>query len=767
MIENLLLKSNFLGKDGFRWWIGHIPPATSWNLQRKRKPDAWGNRVKVRIMGYHPQNTVELKDEDLPWATVLLPTTAGSGKGGTSIPIRIQPSDVVIGFFLDGDDAQQPVIFGVVGNSPYSVSGKPGPFTPFTGYTPETKPEGKRIAEYEANGGNTDGNPVVMVEPDRAKTLKDKTGKEFRAVSDVVGQCVSFAGTNARAEIQGNLKNATKQYKNLTGPNQSKLVQNLSKKLTGVTNSFTGDLMKSSMTSLIPKLNNGLDVLYSDVFAKVLAATKNTAIAKKAGTAAQAALLGPVAALQKKAPCVMEALSNSMLPDVRSLLTSFLDNVQNPTSCMNEQFMGAIFNKVITGIGNQLAPELGGVGKILGGFDLVNNLRGKAEGLLGIQEAIKCVAPSTANVKASIWCLGKGPMNMPGVAGEAIMSAANAAQSLQEAAAAPGGVLGSLLGYGQFDFMNSDVSDPNYTGECKASPPSNCRGMEIKLFGSDGEGSLAEPIIGALVGDAFAQQTGSLIGIKLTNPGQGYTVPPLVEITDNCNQGYGANARAIIDYDPTSPTYQQVIDIYIVTAGENYPVIEENSKDKEYIIDHVAVVSPGEGYTNDDIITDNAGNEYVKFLDDDGRILNVIPPNPIISNVIPVDGFPQLFIESTTGFGAIIKPQIAPRPSYQGETKQVIDCITPRNSIVGYINGEPYYGAFHVHPTTGAKMVGAAHTTTTHAIIYDTPAESRSALVNIPSTTSQIQIDRTSASTSSDTASSTSQAPMGLSLIHI
>ena len=38
------------------------------------------------------------------------------------------------------------------------------------------------------------------------------------------------------------------------------------------------------------------------------------------------------------------------------------------------------------------------------------------------------------------------------------------------------------------------------------------------------------------MGDAFAQQTGSLIGIKLTNPGQGYTVPPLVEITDNCNQ---------------------------------------------------------------------------------------------------------------------------------------------------------------------------------------------------------------------------------------
>ena len=26
-----------------------------------KKPDAWGNRVRVRIMGYHPQNTQNLK----------------------------------------------------------------------------------------------------------------------------------------------------------------------------------------------------------------------------------------------------------------------------------------------------------------------------------------------------------------------------------------------------------------------------------------------------------------------------------------------------------------------------------------------------------------------------------------------------------------------------------------------------------------------------------------------------------------------------------
>ena len=423
---------------------------------------------------------------------------------------------------------------------------------------------------------------------------------------------------------------------------------------------------------------------------------------------------------------MIESVGNTMLPDVTSLLTSMLDNVTNFTPCIADQFSGAIFNKVISGIGDALGPELGGVGKILGGFDMISDLRGKAEGLLGIQEAIKCVAPGTANIKSSIWCLGKGPMNMPAVSGEAIMSIANAAQSLQEAAGAPGGIAQGLLG--QFDFLNPNVSTEGFSsalGECYTGPPLNCKGMQVKVFGSDGEGTIAEPIVGALVGDALAQQTGSLIGIKLTNPGQGYTVPPLVEITDNCNQGYGANARAVIDYDPQSPTYQQVTDIYVVTPGENYPVIEENVGDKEYTVDHVVVISPGEDYKEDDVIQDNVGNVYDKIIDANGKILNVIPPNPTIDNVIPVDGIPQLTIQSSTGFGAIIKPQIAPRPTYQGEIKQVIDCITPRDGIVGFVNGDPYYGPFHIHPTRGVKMVGAAHTTTPHAIIYDTPAESR------------------------------------------
>ena len=169
----------------------------------------------------------------------------------------------------------------------------------------------------------------------------------------------------------------------------------------------------------------------------------------------------------------------------------------------------------------------------------------------------------------------------------------------------------------------------------------------------------------------------------------------------------------------------------------------------------------------EDIIRDNVGNEYVKILDTNGKILNVIPPDPANVNVIPVKDIPLLTIESATGFGAIIKPQIAPRPAYQGKITQVIDCISPRDGIVGFINGDPYYGDFHIHPTTGMKMVGVAHTTTPHAIIYDTPAESRTSTLftsqtNVSNTTTPSQTT-TSAPSQTGTTDTSSQQETGQS----
>ena len=113
MIDESLLKSNFIGRDGFRWWIGQIPPAP----YHRQGAEGWGNRYRVRIMGYHPFYESELKNDELPWAQVMIPTTAGSGAANQSTDVALQPSDVVFGFFLDGDNAQLPVIMGTFGRT--------------------------------------------------------------------------------------------------------------------------------------------------------------------------------------------------------------------------------------------------------------------------------------------------------------------------------------------------------------------------------------------------------------------------------------------------------------------------------------------------------------------------------------------------------------------------------------------------------------------------------------------------------------------------
>ena len=44
-IENSLMQSNFLGRDGFKWWVGQVAPEEAQGKQSNG--DGWGNRVKV------------------------------------------------------------------------------------------------------------------------------------------------------------------------------------------------------------------------------------------------------------------------------------------------------------------------------------------------------------------------------------------------------------------------------------------------------------------------------------------------------------------------------------------------------------------------------------------------------------------------------------------------------------------------------------------------------------------------------------------------
>ncbi len=67
------------------------------------------NRVKVNCLGYYD----EAKDDELPWATVVMPVTNASikGNGGNH---HLEVGSWVVGFFRDGPSAQDPMVIGSI-----------------------------------------------------------------------------------------------------------------------------------------------------------------------------------------------------------------------------------------------------------------------------------------------------------------------------------------------------------------------------------------------------------------------------------------------------------------------------------------------------------------------------------------------------------------------------------------------------------------------------------------------------------------------------
>ena len=118
-----LFNSGVLGSN-FLWWIGQVADDSYWrdNIMPGKFADkdsipGWGRRYKVRIMGVHDQGETAIKPENLPWANVMYPITAGSGIGNAFQTSAIRQGMFVFGFWMDGQNMQTPVIMGVLGNN--------------------------------------------------------------------------------------------------------------------------------------------------------------------------------------------------------------------------------------------------------------------------------------------------------------------------------------------------------------------------------------------------------------------------------------------------------------------------------------------------------------------------------------------------------------------------------------------------------------------------------------------------------------------------
>ena len=99
-------QKDFSGKGGFIWWIGFV--------ESRQDPLKLG-RLKVRCVGWNADNKMQLPTDALQWSQVAFPVN-------NTNPYSPKEGDMVFGFFMDGENSQQPVVLGVFSSIPLKAA---------------------------------------------------------------------------------------------------------------------------------------------------------------------------------------------------------------------------------------------------------------------------------------------------------------------------------------------------------------------------------------------------------------------------------------------------------------------------------------------------------------------------------------------------------------------------------------------------------------------------------------------------------------------
>ncbi len=201
-------------------WQGQIADDSGWRdnispgkIENPGATKGWGRRYKVRIMGLHDKEEESISSDQLPWAQVEMPITAGGGQAGASATPNLRQGMFVYGYFQDGPEQQVPIITGVLGhNATTELKQKIGEtdsnFAPTSGYAEGKVPKTFRTKEVVPKYDQ------VTAKPKTASTQNDVE------TADSVG-----SGTLDQFGLKKNLEATAEQLKDIaTAQNQADLI---------------------------------------------------------------------------------------------------------------------------------------------------------------------------------------------------------------------------------------------------------------------------------------------------------------------------------------------------------------------------------------------------------------------------------------------------------------------------------------------------------------------------------------------------------------
>ena len=771
-------KTNFVGKDGFNWWIGQIAPPQSWRPVNAylSRDEYKHNRVKVRIIGYHPfddEGNV-LPDVDLPWAEVLIPTHSGSGQASLSETMILAGGETCIGFFLDGEDAQQPVIVGLlpkynrveeVYDNAETRQIKSSGFKPFQADLAGSAPD------IDSNSRLQDGTRIAVVpknlENSAQSTNSQKKNTKKTTAWQPCNDSVIGKSTQAITDFITVLQGLENVGNSWIDPLTNSVV-NIQAELAFVTGQISG-IMKGTINSVKTNLLKNLNKKFKKLLGPLKAGAKGIDSffeAKKLKKGFDGAM-GLIY-------CAFENVLGKISGFISNMFQNLIGNVINGALCAIEQFTAGIFAKVFDSLEGALGTVMSGLNWLVGGLGSVTNVLRSVSGLAKkIFDFIGCNAEKCA--KPTEWASNIGQslkppedygklMNSVGKLGGLKDTLANAGTGIdnriskifgndKESKVSAGSSMGSieraidqisLFGNGnnQFDVCNNKNNNPTSQQDVVPVKPGyiypKCIPPEVQVIGS-GTGAELFLVVG---------NDRRIFSVEVLNGGSGYNdTDTNITIIDNTGNGSGADVRAIVKDGV-------IIDAVILSSGSGYcanstltPTSDPDSTTNVGVgtnvvgvVKDVYIVTPGIKYDPEDTISfiteDASGN-----IDSTNIPITTSPSGCIAIVNFPTNvkteftTIPTFAVNTKTGVGANIIPIMSFKPLFVNDTgaeerrtkpligiPSVIDCIGDNKEVVGYVNGVPYSGPYHVM-SNGLKMTGATHSET-DSIIYDTMEES-------------------------------------------
>ena len=414
---------NQIGADGFNWWIGQI--------EKDSRSDPKGSgRCKVRIIGQHPQSCDVVKDEDLPWATTIMPVTNPHSPGGLfSVTPKLRSGHWVVGFFMD-NDKQQPVIMGSVGRVGNSTRTKTAEkdtadegCNSFTTFIDPERMSADQIAGDKAKVELTAVDAGHVCSDGKERTNDDLitgTTSKINAAKYQKNTTTNSAGINfciEKADRCGKDTNLTGSFKNLfaemlyeTQNNDGKLGNYLVGKVSGELYDIV-DVWRKYVDKAIRLVKTFIANIKGFVLKQIRKAVKKITDAILRPTEKGNSLSGVTKFLNDnldKVGCKMADLGDRLAKWLEDMIFGYLFNLFKSTGCQVDKFVGCLINKIQSLMNELLGSILGPIQALLGAIaeplNMIGQAINKVLSLLGIQ----CSGPGQKCPKKTKVCTDCG-----------------------------------------------------------------------------------------------------------------------------------------------------------------------------------------------------------------------------------------------------------------------------------------------------------------------------------------------------------------------